>query len=632
MRGLILGTAGHVDHGKTALVRALTGVDTDRLKEEKERGITIELGFAQLDIPGRARFGVVDVPGHEDFVRAMVAGAAGMDVVLLVVAADEGVMPQTLEHLAIVDLIGVPKLVVALTKCDLVEPEWLQLVDADIETLLAGGRYADARRIATSATRAEGLDTLLDALVEAAAGVQSARTDDLVRLPLDRVFAIQGTGTVGTGTLWSGTLRAGARARVLPQDLEVKVRALQVHDRDVESANAGERTAVSLSGAGADRSVVDRGATLVTSPEWVPTWMVTARVRVLPDTGWSLVPNQRVHVHHGTAGVLARCVLLDADELAPGASGWVQLRLETPLVLRARDRAVIRAYSPVTTIAGAEVAEPVAPKRHKLGGAPRDLLKRVLDGEPAEAISASLESQAWTGASASSLPILTGLTLAEVDAASRALEVAGVLRAGTRLFGAGVATEAEGLICRAVDEHHAADPLRTTIPLAVVRVALPSWAAPELGDSVVARLVGRGVLESAEGGVRRPGHRPTLTPEQAVATARLDALIRESGLGAPQVEELPDDLRGRKDLWSLLRHLESMGTIQLVADGLFLNTEELASAAARIRATLAGRKELGPAEFKDVLPVTRKRLLPLLAYFDGTGTTVRRGEGRDVPA
>ncbi|MEQ1857587.1 MAG: selenocysteine-specific translation elongation factor, partial [Longimicrobiales bacterium] len=266
MRGLILGTAGHVDHGKTSLVRALTGVDTDRLKEEKERGITIELGFAQLDVPGRARFGVVDVPGHEDFVRAMVAGAAGMDVVLLVVAGDEGVMPQTLEHLAIVDLLGVQRLVVAITKSDLVDPEWLQLVDADVETLLEGGRYAGARRVFTSAVRSQGLEELVDALVEAAEGVEAAATADIVRLPLDRVFTIQGTGTVATGTLWSGTLRAGDRVRILPHDLEAKVRGLQVHDRDVEVASAGDRTAVSLSGAGADRSVVDRGATLVTAP------------------------------------------------------------------------------------------------------------------------------------------------------------------------------------------------------------------------------------------------------------------------------------------------------------------------------------------------------------------------------
>ena len=410
MRGLILGTAGHVDHGKTSLVRALTGVDTDRLKEEKERGITIELGFAELAVAGRVRFGVVDVPGHEDFVRAMVAGAAGMDVVVLVVAADEGVMPQTKEHVAIVELLGVQELVVAITKCDLVDAEWLALVDADVEALLKGTRYANAPRVATSAARSEGLEELVEALVRAAESVQAAAEDDLVRLPLDRVFTIQGTGTVATGTLWSGTLRAGERARILPNDLEARVRTVQVHDCEVDEARAGDRTAVSLSGAGADRAIVDRGATLVTSSDWTPTWMATARVRVLPDSAWSIEQHQRVHVHHGTAEVLARCVLLDTDEIGPGQTGWVQLRLESPLTLRARDRAVLRAYSPVTTIGGAVVAEAAAPKRNRVDERTGGLLEQIIEGEPPEAVGAYLELQGWAGAERSALPVLTGLT------------------------------------------------------------------------------------------------------------------------------------------------------------------------------------------------------------------------------
>jgi selenocysteine-specific elongation factor len=631
MRGLILGTAGHVDHGKTSLVRALTGVDTDRLREEKERGITIELGFAQLEVPGRVRFGVVDVPGHEDFVRAMVAGAAGMDVVVLVVAADEGVMPQTREHLAIVELLAVPELVVALTKRDLVDADWLELVDADVEALLKGTRYAGARRVATSVERADGLGDLVEALADSAERVQAAEVDDLVRLPLDRVFTIQGTGTVATGTLWSGTLQAGDKARILPQDLEARVRGIQVHDRDVQTARAGDRTAVSLSGPGSDRTVVDRGATLVTSPAWAPSWMVTAHVRVLPDAGWSIEQNQRVHVHHGTAEVLSRCVLLEADEIPPGSDGWVQLRLEEPLTLRARDRAVIRAYSPMTTIGGAVVAEPVAPKRTRLDDSTRAVLERLVDGPAAQALSACLERGGWAGAATEALPVLTGLTPAQVREVLRDLEAAGGLCGPHRVFGARIREEAEIRVGGAVDDGHRSDPLRPAISLAAVRSALPKWAAPELADAVVARLVAMGALEAADGGARRPGHRPVLSPEQAAASAQLEALIRAGGLGAPLVDELPADLRGRGDLWSLLRHLEAGGALRTVADGLYLASTDLEAAAERIRATLGGRADLGPAEFKSVLPVTRKRLLPLLAYFDGLGVTVRRGETRDVP-
>ncbi|MGB1657232.1 MAG: selenocysteine-specific translation elongation factor, partial [Longimicrobiales bacterium] len=245
---MILGTAGHIDHGKTALVRALTGTDTDRLKEEKARGITIELGFAELVAEGRPHFGVVDVPGHEAFVRAMVAGAAGMDVVLLVVAADEGVMPQTREHLAIVELLAVPELVVAITKCDAVEEEWLELVDADIEDVLSSTRYAGAPRIRTSALARTGLEDLLDTLSDAAERVRADTAVDVTRLPLDRVFTIQGTGTVGTGTLWSGAIETGAKVRLLPDDLQARVRGLQVHGRDADRAEAGDRTAVALTG------------------------------------------------------------------------------------------------------------------------------------------------------------------------------------------------------------------------------------------------------------------------------------------------------------------------------------------------------------------------------------------------
>jgi selenocysteine-specific elongation factor len=631
VRGLILGTAGHVDHGKTALVRALTGVDTDRLEEEKRRGITIELGFASLEVDGRIRFGVVDVPGHEDFVRTMVAGAAGMDVVLLVVAADEGVMPQTREHLAIVRMLGIPELVVALTKCDLVEQDWLELVDADVAQLLVDTPYAQARRIATSATRSTGLSALTDALVEAAERASPADADDLTRLPLDRVFVIQGTGTVVTGTLWSGTLRVGDRVLVLPEGLEARVRSVQVHGRETGQASAGERTAVALAGEGADRGRVRRGATLVAAKEWAVTSMLTVRVWMLPDSGWSLEPRQRVHVHHGTAEVLARCVLLDAEEIAPGETGWVQLRLEEPLAVRARDRIVLRAYSPVTTIGGAVVAEPSPPKRARVDDAVAGALARILEGEPADVLRGVLDLAGMHGVARSELPIVTGLSPAVLARALEELQ-SECLASPHRLFGAAARAEAEAIVLEAVDEGHARQPLREAIPLASVREAFPRWASDELADAAAARLVDRGALQAIEGGVRRPGHEATLSDEQRAASARLEEILKSGGLGAPALDELPDDLRRREDLWALLRRLESQGVVRQVADELFLGSEGLDAAAARIRSELGGRRDLGPAAFRDVLPVTRKRLLPLLSYFDGKGTTLRRGEGRDVPA
>ncbi len=631
LRRLVLGTAGHIDHGKTALVRALTGVDTDRLKEEKERGITIELGFAELPIEGRCRFGVVDVPGHEAFVRAMVAGAAGVDVVVLVVAADEGVMPQTREHLAIVELLDVAELVVAVTKCDAVEAEWLQLVDHDVRDLLSETPFADAPIVHTSAVTGAGLDELRSALADAADEVRSSEADDLVRLPLDRVFTIQGTGTVATGTMWSGRLSVGDRVRLLPQGLEARVRALQVHDREVDVAEAGERTAVALTGDGADRRLVDRGATLVTSSAWTTTWMITARVRILPDSHWMLAHNQRVHVHHGTAEVLARCALLEAEAIGPGERGWVQLRLEAPLAVRARDRFVIRAYSPVETIGGGEVAEVAPPKRNRLDQATRARLTALLDAEAGEAVRAHLGLQAWSGRDAAELAVHVGLAPAVLEDALGPLLDAGALRTARRVFAPEIRKGGEERILAAVAAGHAEDPLRPAVPLAPVRAAFPAWAAPDLADALVGALVEAGELVAEEGGVRLPGHRPTLSAEQEGAIDRLRALLEEGGLGAPAVDELPEDLRARRDLWSLLRRLETEGAVRLIAEGAYVSGSALDEAIGRIRSTLGGRTGLGPADFRDTLPVSRKRLIPLLNYLDGLGVTVRSGDGREVP-
>jgi selenocysteine-specific elongation factor len=631
MASLILGTAGHIDHGKTALVRALTGTDTDRLKEEKARGITIELGFAELAVEGGPRFGVVDVPGHEAFVRAMVAGAAGMDVVMLVIAADEGVMPQTREHLAIVELLGVPELVVALTKCDAVDDEWLELVDSDVEDVIGRTRYAGAPRIPTSAVEGSGLEALTAALIGAAGRAQRSMEDDLARLPLDRVFTIQGTGTVVTGTVWSGAFEVGGKVRVLPDDLAARIRGIQVHGRSADAAVSGDRAAVALTGDGSDRDIVSRGATLVTSPEWRSTWMLTTRVTMLPDTAWTLAHNQRVHVHHGTAEVLARVALLEEAPLEAGQTGWVQLRLEEPLLARARDRLVLRAYSPVTTIAGGMVSEPVPPKRNRIDEAERAEMTRLLDGTPLEAARAALEVAGWSGVRRGALPILAAMTPPAAESAIEALASEGGLTTAGHLFGLSVSNRARTLARSAVESAQSSEALRPAVPLAEVRAALPSWAHPEVADAAIEALIGSGELEAVDGGVRTPGFEPSMTPDQADASVALMAAITREGLAAPLVEELPEALRARSDLKALIRDLEHRGEIRSVADGLYVGARELDEAAARITAELGGRSGLGPSEFREVLEVTRKHLIPILTYFDGLGITLRSPDGREVP-
>lgn len=628
---LILGTAGHIDHGKTALVRALTGVDTDRLKEEKSRGITIELGFAELSREGGPRFGVVDVPGHEAFVRAMLAGAAGMDVVLLVVAADEGVMPQTREHLGIVRLLGVPQLVVAYTKADLVDAEWLELVQADVDALLEHTPYAEAARVATSSVTGAGLDDLVARIAEAGARLPGKETQDVVRLPLDRVFTIQGTGTVVTGTLWSGELRVGDRVRILPQDLEARVRSLEVHGRPAEVARAGERTAVALSGSGADRDVVARGATLVGGAGWRPTHMLTARVQMLSDTEWSLAHNQRVHVHQGTAQVLARCVLLEDEELLPGDEGWVQLRLEEPLVVRGRDRLVLRSYSPVTTIAGGRIAEIHPPKRKGLDADERHALHRVLDGPDADVVGGLLALSAWSGLELFELPVRTGMPEHRVSMALEEQIADGARFGAGRAFSAALWGEVRRIVLEALADEHARDPLRASVPLAMLRAALPGWAPSGLADAVIDELVDEGLVALEGGGARDPRHEPRLTEDQKAASEQLLTLLRAAGLTPPFVAEMPEPLSGRRDLWSLLHWLEAGNAVVQVADDLYMASDHVRAAEARVRETLGGRSGLGPADFREALDVTRKHLIPLLNFFDTRGTTLRVGDGRSVP-
>jgi selenocysteine-specific elongation factor len=641
MRRLILGTAGHIDHGKTQLVRALTGVDTDRLKEEKERGITIDLGFAELSVSDELRLGVVDVPGHEGFIRNMLAGATGMDLVLLIVAADEGVMPQTREHLAIVSLLGVERLVVALTKVDLVDADWCALVADEVRSLLSGTAYDGSPLVRTSARTGEGLADLVSALAGVADQIRAEDPRDVARLPVDRVFTVRGTGTVVTGTLWSGTLRVGERVRVLPGELSARIRGLQVHGRDVEEASAGERTAAALAGAGLDRQSLARGHVLVSGDGWAESTRLTARVRVLPDAEWALERGQRVRVHLGTAELMARLMLLGPDALLPGEQGWAQLRLESAALARTGERFVVRSYSPVTTIGGGVIVEPTPPKRTALTAEEQGSLEALLGGSAERAVAARAELAGWSGEARARLPITAGVSEEQVDALLSGWPLVTEPGNGTRdrrprllagtLFSPEVVAEGSRLLESALDAFHRTEPLRPGIELEAFRQALPPDAHPGLADGLLARLVASGEVVLAHGAVARPDFRVRLSDAQQRLLASLLEVYRGSALAPPALAELPSVLRESPHLWPLLRILEADGRLTRLDDELFIWSEALAGAARRVAQSLGGRTDLGPADFKDALPVTRKHLLPILAHFDHSGVTLRRGSVREVP-
>lgn len=627
MRRLILGTAGHIDHGKTALVQALTGVDTDRLAEEKARGITIDLGFAELPVSDDLAFGVVDVPGHESFIRNMLAGATGMDLVLLVVAADEATMPQTREHFAIVRLLGIERLVVALTRIDLVEEEWLELALDDVRELLADTPYADAPVVPTSAVTGAGLDELRAALAREGAQARARVDADIVRLPVDRVFTVRGTGTVVTGTLWSGSLSLDRRVRLEPGGGLARIRGLQVHGRAVETARAGERTAVALAGGRVGKETVGRGQVVVGDDPWVATERVTARIELLADTAWRIERGQRVRVHLGTAEVMARVFLLDCDEIVAGESAWAQLRLEAPLVARGRDHVVLRSYSPMTTIGGGIVAEPSPPPRTRLRGREGERLEAILGPDPDVRRGAVLDLAGWAGVPAAELPVRTGDPPEARPAAGRG----GVLATSRALYSGALAEEGRRLLQNQVARYHRAEPLRPGMPLAEARKALPREAGAELADALLGQLAEEGQLEVSRDLVREPDFKPTLTPEQEDMRSALAAQYRSAGLSPPAIHELSPALRDHRDLWPILKLLEEAGSIVALNDDFFASADAVSQAARDVQSRLTGRSGLGPADFREVLPVTRRHLLPLLACFDRLGVTVRRDRGRDVP-
>lgn len=609
---MILGTAGHIDHGKTTLVRALTGVDTDRLPEEKRRGITIDLGFAPLELEGVGTVGVVDVPGHEAFVRTMLAGATGIDLALLVVAADEGVMPQTREHLAILDLLGVRAGVVALTKRDLVEEDWLALVEEDVRALLADTPLADAPIVPCSATTGAGLDALRRALADAARSLPRRDSDDLFRMPVDRAFTVRGTGTVVTGTVWSGRLLRDATVRLLPSGRTVRVRGLQTHGAAVECAEAGQRTAIAL--AGVDVADAGRGTVVVTDPAWRPSRLLRADVVLLHDAPQPLRPRTSVRFHLGTVEVGAR-VVARGGVLAPGDRRAARIVLDEPVVARAGDRFVLRSASPVATLGGGIVTDPLAPPRARPWdeglAPPRDRLLLLL----AEAGAHGVDLQ--------SIPVRLGIRPADADGVVRSLGDEAV-RVEDHLVARALLSALETRLDALVDEYHETNPLEPHAPLQLIRSRL--GAPPALADLVVRARTRAGALTVDGGGVRRAGWTPRLGGAGELTRHAILQELLDAGHEPPSVAELA--ARHGAQTEGLLRLLEREGLVTQVEMGRYYATAALDGLVDALRQGMKAGAEYGPAELRELLGFSRKYLIPFLEYCDRRGLTTRQAGGR----
>jgi selenocysteine-specific elongation factor len=625
----VIGTAGHIDHGKTALVRALTGQDTDRLKEEKERGISIDLGFAHLDLEGRERVGVVDVPGHERFIRNMLAGAHGVDVALLVVAADDGVMPQTEEHLDILHLLGVRRGLVALTKTDLVDEARVGAVADEIRLALDGTALAAAPIVPVSSTTGAGLPELRAAIAEQLARPAPAAPAAYFRLPVDRVFSLRGQGLVVTGTVLAGEVAVGDVVRVLPGGGEARVRSLEVHGAQQERTTGGRRLAVGL--AGVARETVARGAVVCHPAITQATRCFDAWVEIRPAAGRAVASHTRVRLHVGTAEVLGRLVPLAGRTLAPRSAGWARLVLREPVLALRGDRFVLRDETARRTIGGGEVVRPFADVRARRGPELAAQLAALRDGDDGAAAGAVLALD----------PAFATDTAAVAAALNRTAQATRAALSATTAIPIPDAATAEAWTtepkwerladdaCAAVAAEHRDHPLTRGLEMESLRGRLPWELQPRVFRWAVDRLVALGRLGRADSVLHAPAHAAgAASPARALAD-RIERLLADGGFTPPDVRALEAAAGvSRRDLQEALRTLEAAGRVVRVSADLYFTRAATDEARARLERHCGAAGTINPAAFRDLIGASRKFAIALLEWLDRSGVTVRVGDLR----
>jgi selenocysteine-specific elongation factor len=616
----VIGTAGHVDHGKSTLIAALTGINPDRLKEEQERLMTIDLGFAWLTLPGGEEIGIVDVPGHRDFIENMLAGVGGLDAALLVIAADEGVMPQTREHLAILDLLQVRSGIVVLTRIDLVDdPGWIDLVEADVRSLLQGTVFQSAPILRVSSITHQGFPEFLGTLEKTLAG-QPARPDlGRPRLPVDRVFSMPGFGTVLTGTLTDGSLSLGDEVEILPAGLRARIRGLQTHKKKVESSHPGSRLAVNLTGV--DVEQVMRGQVVTHPGHYTPTQRLDVQFRLLAEASAPLHHHTEVKLFTGTSETLADLRLLGAESLAPGQTGWLQLELHKPVVAVRGDHYILRRPSPGETLGGGTVVDPHPEGRHKrFDAAVLSALESMAQGTPAEvllqaclALGPALAKDAITRSHLQEPA--AGKALQELLENGQALLLEDVLIAQPQWMAL-----RESAVT-ALGDYHKTYPLRHGMPREELKSRLK--LAPRLFNLVIRRLASEGILNEAPKWAALPGHVVRFSPFEQVKVDRLMERFAQAPYGPPSIKECQAEA-GEAVLAALLE----AGNLVAVSDEVVFRRSDYQSMVERIRSTLQQKGQVSLAEVRDLFNTSRRYVQALLEHLDATGVTVRSGDFR----
>ncbi len=629
MKYIILGTAGHIDHGKSSLVKALTGTDPDRLKEEKERGITLDLGFASLDLPGGNRLGIVDVPGHEGLIKNMLAGVGGIDIVMLVIAADEGIMPQTREHLAICDLLHVKKGLIALTKIDMVEKDWLVLVQDEVRDFVKGTFLEKSSLVPVSSRTGENLPVLIQELARLAGEVTPKSSNGILRLPIDRVFTMKGFGTVITGTLLSGTISVDQEVEILPKGIKTKVRGIQTHNQAVQRSVAGQRTAVNLQGV--EKDLLTRGDTIVSAGFFAPTKSLDAKLGLLAQAPRGLKTGSRIRFYNSTQEAIGRVALLGTNELAPGHDAYVQFRFERPVIVQQDDRYIIRFYSPMETLGGGMILNP-HPRRHRqatmqeslknLGilehGTIEERLALFISGK---GLAGMEEAEAIGTIAADKQDVIAAL--ASLAQKKTALRVDNLYVHSTQL----IALEKKALYI--IGKYHEEHPLKSGLEKEELKGMLRMRMSPKVLNVTIDGLIKKKQVETDGSRLRLPGFKAAVGKDQSVVKDRIVEAIRKGGSQPPLREEIPALLNiTEKDARDLLKLLAEEGRTVRINDSLHLDKDIIEKIRTDLKKYLGDKKEITMAEFRDLAKTSRKFAVPIMEYFDSQKLTQRVGDKR----
>ncbi|MTI66668.1 MAG: selenocysteine-specific translation elongation factor [Firmicutes bacterium] len=634
MKNIIIGTAGHIDHGKTTLIKALTGRETDRLEEEKNRGISIELGFTYFDLPSGRRAGIIDVPGHEKFIKNMLAGVIGMDLVILVVAADEGVMPQTKEHLSILKYLNIKKGITVITKADMVDEEWLELVKDDLEEYLQDTFLKDSPIFTVSSTKKTGIKEVIKTIDELTEDLEDRDEKEMPRIPIDRVFSITGIGTIITGTLVSGKLENGEDVQVYPKDKTARIRSIQVHGEDSEKAYAGQRVALNL--AGIKKEEINRGDIIAPKDSMKSTMMIDVKLNLLKSSQRIIENRTRVRLYLGTKEILCRVVLLDKEFLTPGESCYAQLRLEEETVARRKDRFIVRFYSPMITIGGGKVLEANPPKRKRFQDEVIEELKVKETGDTIDVLEKIIKDKSESFPSVKKLIIATALQKENV------LNMINKLKSNKKIIDFDLLkdkhvihidyyNEVKQNIIKELNEYHKNNPLKLGILKEELRSKYFNNVKPKLGESYIEYLINENIIKQENENISLKDFKVELNQQQINIRNEIEKLYLKDKFSPIKKEDIFDALDYSDEEIEMVYNamLNEKILIKITNDIIFHN-KAYEEAKKKVKNFITKNGSITLAEYRDQLNTSRKYAIALLEYFDQNKITNRKGDKRTL--